>query len=687
MLDIETDGADTLTVVGVVKDGVASAFTTAEVPEWAWDALADPNVVKVCHSKFDVVFLRRHGYTVRGPVHDTLVMAWCLNENQFLDLGFLTKRYLGYDPDKRIRRHANVPWFVCDDGTEVPLADAPIDEVVRYNRRDIVATDQLYRLFLEELDQVDRLGYFLDEMVPFTSVLIDMEVAGMPIDVARTEALRDELEPLAAERKRALYAEAGLPEQFNIGSGDQLAAFLFGWQVRVSVALEYEPEVIECIKSCQSGEHEDCATSDEHTHENLAGEQELCTEKSCFDRHVVDYLPEGFVIESVGRTKVHGYVPVKGRRLNPAGVPMTESGSRPMVNTPTLMTHFASDPWVLALIEWRKLDKLLTTYLRKFPTIAVYPTEVDQTMVESGFTPQPHQSARIYGRFNQTGTKTGRLSSSEPNLQNIPARGDLGHKVRELFRGDLIVGDYSQLEPRLMAHFSQDPVLLDVYRNGRDIYLVTAEALFGREVGKDDVERAIAKTVFLGTQYGAGPAKLAQILALNGFPTDVSTAKAYLRDLERLYRVAYEWKDDVIAFARERGYVATIGGGRRRLRYQFKDRSNFKAQGYGERQAVNAVVQGSAGDIVRKAMVNISRAFGPTLTLVAQVHDELVWDASSVRTGRADVLAVMERIAEKEHGYDLSVPLLFEPHYGPSWADAKEGTTPIELPDEDNDDE
>jgi DNA polymerase-1 len=290
---------------------------------------------------------------------------------------------------------------------------------------------------------------------------------------------------------------------------------------------------------------------------------------------------------------------------------------------------------------------------------------------------------RLYGRFNQTGTKTGRLSSSEPNLQNIPAHGDLGDAIRGLFKGQLVVGDYSQLEPRLMAHFSYDPVLLDVYTTGKDIYLVTAEHIFGGTYDKDSRERGISKTLVLAMGYGAGPAKVAQILTVNGFPTDVVVAKDYLRELQQLYSVFFAWRDEVIRRVKVKGYVTTLGGRHRRLKAAFQDRRNWKLVGYGERQAVNAIVQGSAGDIVRRVMVAQDCGEWDSLRLLAQVHDELVWESPALHSAtpeeQAGTLAGLQQLAEAGHGFKLHVPLVFEPMLCASWADKGHG---IVLPED-----
>jgi DNA polymerase-1 len=237
------------------------------------------------------------------------------------------------------------------------------------------------------------------------------------------------------------------------------------------------------------------------------------------------------------------------------------------------------------------------------------------------------------------------------------------------------VGDYDQLEMRLMAHFSGDRNLTRTFRDGLDPHLITAQGIFGQDVDPDSEERGIGKTLNFAMGYGAGPKKVAQVLSLAGYPTTKEVAQGYLAEMSRHYRGFFKWKQHTMEKAKRSGNVKTIGGGRRRLRAAFKDTANWKLVGYGERQAVNAIIQGSAADIIRRVMVACESEF-LELTLLAQVHDELVWETwPSLWT--ADVAQELRKAAETWHRFPLDVPLVFEPHAGYSWAAAKEG---VDLP-------
>lgn len=239
----------------------------------------------------------------------------------------------------------------------------------------------------------------------------------------------------------------------------------------------------------------------------------------------------------------------------------------------------------------------------------------------------------------------------------------------------LVVADASQLEPRLMAHFSRDPAMMAVYLGGHgDIYVDMAQGVFDTtEVSKE--ERNICKTLVLAMGYGAGDKKVGSILTVNGYPTSAEQGALYVSALRDRYERFFDWREEVIARVKKNGYVQTIGGRHRRLRAQFADRRNWKNIGYGERQAVNAIIQGSAGDIVRRCMVAQAVVF-PDLRLLVQVHDELVNEAESGWDREEEYGAFLATA----HGFDLAVPLIWEPHVGSSWHEAKEGA-PLILPD------
>jgi len=302
------------------------------------------------------------------------------------------------------------------------------------------------------------------------------------------------------------------------------------------------------------------------------------------------------------------------------------------------------------LLEYRELQKLRSTY------VDTLPTKVNR------------RTGRIHTSFNQVGAATGRLSSVEPNLQNIPVRTPRGEAIRRGFvpapGWKFVVADYSQIELRLMAHLSEDEAFLSAFQAGDDIHLQTAAIIFGVPVAEVTPEmRARAKTINFATIYGQGAFALSRSLGISQ-----EDAKAFIAEYFRRFAGVRAFLDRQVALARERGYVETLFG-RRRYIPEVRDR-NFNMRAFGERQAQNAPLQGSAADLIKLAMVRLHRAlradgFGARLLL--QVHDELVLEAP---------LEEVERVSELVRRYmegaaQLKVPLLVEVGVGDTWLDAK----------------
>ena len=675
-LDIENKlghpSTDRLLVIGYAfNDEPVTAITMADTPyvNVVRDMLADPGIIKVEQTKHDARYLALCGWEVNGPVHDTTVMAHLMNENTPLDIDWLAWHYAGVDMDKRLKRGGGKLYFTDDDAQLYDLETAELwpEEVFlrfqEYCGRDVDALRKVYWSLWQRLDESEWLTEFVEERAPYTSTLLRMEARGLPVNVEAVSALAEEMAPEKDRLGAELLAEAGLPPSFNLNSGDQLAAYLFSRVLTLNDALVVGADAVACIKSCLDGEHEDCEPGFSFPAVAVDGEPTPDGTAYVEPTHMVDLLPEGFTIDKLGRDRVHGHWTVKGRGLKPTPPtknPLTgELGKRPSTASPELLYMHAGDPWVKKLcLDYRKLEKLLTTYLTKWPVEA--------------------HEGRLYGRYNQTGTVTGRLSSSGPNLQNVPARGHRGKAVRGLFQGSLIVGDYDQLEMRLMAHFSEDREMLKVFREGRDPHLITAQGIFGMDIDPDGEERGIGKTLNFAMGYGAGPKKVAQVLSLAGYATTKDVAAGYLAEMAHFYRGFFRWKQGVMAQAKRKGNVRTIGGTRRRLRSAFKDTANWKLVGYGERQAVNAIIQGSAADIIRRSMVLWDKhSLAGMAPMLAQVHDEIVFEHYGVS---GLLLESIQQVFEVGHGFDLRVPLLFVPHVGTSWAGAKEGADiPVDL--------
>jgi DNA polymerase-1 len=302
------------------------------------------------------------------------------------------------------------------------------------------------------------------------------------------------------------------------------------------------------------------------------------------------------------------------------------------------------------LMEYRELAKLESTYLDTLPAL-VNP-----------------RTGRLHTSYSQTVAATGRLSSSDPNLQNIPVRTAVGRDIRRGFvpraGWRFLAADYSQIELRLLAHMSQDPAFVSAFRAGGDIHRQTAATVFGVPLDAVTAEmRARAKTINFATIYGQGPFSLSKQLKI-----DVDEAKAFIATYFERFAGVRRFLDQCVAEARDRGYTATLFG-RRRYIPELRDR-NFNVRAFGERVAQNSPIQGSAADLIKRAMLNVARdlrARHLESAMLLQVHDELLFEArpDELDTLKAVVAHAMESAA------DLSVPLMVDIGVGDNWVDAK----------------
>lgn len=305
-------------------------------------------------------------------------------------------------------------------------------------------------------------------------------------------------------------------------------------------------------------------------------------------------------------------------------------------------------PIVEAVLDYRQLAKLKSTYV-------------------DGLTKVIAPDGRIHTSFQNTVTATGRLSSTEPNLQNIPVRTELGAELRKMFVAPpgkvLVDADYSQIELRLLAHIAGDEHMIAGFRSGEDIHTLTAAQVFG--VPPELVTRQMrsaAKAVNFGIVYGISPFSLSQDIGVT-----TSEAKDYMQRYFERYSGVRAYMDAVVKQAQADGYVSTLLG-RRRWLPELKS-SNFKTRSFGERVALNMPIQGTAADIIKLAMLRVDEALtqaGLEARLVLQVHDELIVECPEAEAKQVEALLTREM----EGVLELSVPLVAEAHSGHSWAEA-----------------
>ncbi len=349
-------------------------------------------------------------------------------------------------------------------------------------------------------------------------------------------------------------------------------------------------------------------------------------------------------------TKQIGYVIFEKLALDPKVKAKTGTRYSYSTDEETLNSLAHKHPIINEILEYRAVKKLLSTYIEPFPNFV------------------SSKTGKIHTTFNQALTSTGRLSSSKPNLQNIPIRTERGKEIRKAFvpstpDGVLISADYSQIELRIMAHLSGDGHLIEAFREGRDVHSITAAKIFG--ISNDEVtpeQRRIAKTANFGIIYGISAFGLSQRLKIPR-----AEAKKIIDDYFANFPAVASYIENTIRTVQEKGYAETLFG-RRRYLPDINSR-NSTVRSLAERNAVNAPIQGTAADIIKKAMINVDarmKEAGIRSRMVLQIHDELMFDAipSEVETLKKIIVDEMENVIQ------LSIPLTVECNYGKNWLEA-----------------
>lgn len=578
----------------------------------------------VCHTNYDLRWMLLDGGEL-GPhvaFHDTKVMAWMLDATQELALDSLAARYLGYTPPKLISKSQGVIYFDSNIAGKVRIENAPWTDMEAYNRSDIETTAELYVVLRTLLQEQGLWEYFLEEEAPFSRLLVEMEQAGLPFTRSKAEVMLAKASARRDAIREAIVAQTGAPG-FNPGSPDQLSRFLYD-DIFVMEEVKFEiPRLTGMPKE-----------------RKMAAVQSIA--------------PGGLEVTRVGRDYAYGRLVVDGLGLKAPKLDKYAKTDRPTTNAKVLTVMHGNHPWVKEYLRWKQLQTLTGTFLEKWL--------------------EREHEGRLHGRFDQSGTATGRLSGREPNLQQVPVT--QGWNVRELFEGPLVVGDYSGLEVRLSAHFSHDPLMMEIFTEGKDLYGVLAARAWGGPEDATNPGRGLMKVLMLSSQYGAQGEKLAAVLAFAGMRYTVREAQKFLRDLEEQLPRMFQWRQEVIEEARALGYVSTLAGRRRHL----PDMSSpvWRQAAKAERQAVNSKVQGSAADVVRRAMLAARRAVDPAeAQMVLQVHDEILWQRGSEWS--SDTFARLLHACEQGTGFSLDVPLTFEAKLANNWSEKSGSAGQVEA--------
>ncbi len=567
--DTETDSANPIAanLVGISfsieKDtgyyiplNVKGGFEEKEIIELIEPIFTDNQKIIVAHNyKFDYIMMTKAGISIKAKPYDTMIAAYLINSSQKLSMDDLSKVYLNYAPKP-------IEELIGKGKNQKSMADLPIDDVYEYACEDADITLQLYHLLDEQLkeDGLEDIAHNIE--FPLISVLADMELAGIRLDVDMLRSFSDDLNDDLLVLQEKIHEKAG--EVFNINSPQQLGSILF------------EKMGLPAGKKTKTGQY----STNEAVLTSLAPKYEM----------------------------------------------------------PNL------------ILEFRTLAKLKSTYVDAMPLL-----------IEEG-------TERVHTNFNQNVTATGRLSSSNPNLQNIPIRTKRGREVRKAFIADegykIYSADYSQVELRIIAHISKDQAMMQAFKDGEDIHARTAKEIFGLE-SLDDVtpnHRRKAKEVNFGIPYGLSSYGLAQNLGI-----DNKEGKEMIDEYFNRFPKILDYINETKLFAKENEYVQTLSG-RRRYIPEINSR-NWNVRGFAERVAINMPIQGTAADIIKIAMINIQKWLKENNSksrMLLQVHDELVFEIheSEQETTPNEIIRMME------NAFELDVPLKVDAGLGENWLEA-----------------
>jgi DNA polymerase I len=606
---------------------------------------SQPDVVMVAHNaKFDLHFLRRAGIVPQGILYDTMLAAHLLDENR--PKGLKELAYLVGLEQVHYQELTHYPGFKKDELLGVPLEDA-----AAYAMRDTETTWTLWSRFNQELSD-DGLDAAFARSMALLPVLLDMEARGISLDMGLVREVQEQYRAIRDDAELDVW-EAGIATVL-VKLGDDLS----GWADALG------PSHLKPLKDLLPDT--DLTGIEKITYAgielpvlrkpNKAFQPRVPWFNAGSNNHIADLLYQH-----------HGLA-------IPKDLDLDKAGSKPCVDKDTLkILRFAlgeqAPPLLDALLTYRKASKLLSTYLD------VYEQRADAN---------DHHCIRT--SFNQAVAETGRLSSSQPNLQNQPARGPEGALIRSLFVArpghKLIVADYAMMELRMAAHFSNDDTMLTAFAEGQDLHSLTAanqtgvtyEAFMGLLAAGDSRAKAarfIGKTSNFGLLYGMGAKKFRlYLLVNNGVLVTPDEAQALIQGFNRTFAGVQTWKRQIMQFAHHHQFVYTIAERKRRLPGLVSPQHWQQAEA--ERQAVNAVVQGSCADIMIEVMPPIQAAMtalGGSLLLT--VHDELVAEVpeESAQTAATLMSTLMADLPNERHC--LVCPLVVEAHVGDSWGDAK----------------
>ena len=534
-----------------VYDGKNSYYIPFEVALNNPEIVLENNNEKYTYDlKKHIVALKKHNLLINNCNYDAMIAGYLLNYNVKDDIGYVM-RSASYNVELYEEEFKSEAKLTCPS-LEVVAKNAVMKAKFIYNTR----YDNI-----ERLEKEDAMYLFSKIEMPLVTVLADMEITGVNVDVDYLNKMGEDLKEKMNSVSSEIYNLAGC--EFNILSPKQLADVLF-----VKMEIPYPKKV---------------------------KDNNYSTSKDILDK-IIDFNP------IIGKIE-----------------------------------------------EYRMLAKLYNNYV-------------------IGLIAEVHSDGKIHTIFNQTLTRTGRLSSSSPNLQNIPVRLEYGKLIRKAFLPSkdsiILSSDYSQIELRVFAHISKALNLIEAFNENKDIHAKTASDIFNVPIEEvTSSMRRQAKAVNFGILYGISSFGLSEDLNI-----DVNKAKKFIEEYLKTYPRISEYMEEVIKDAHEKGYVKTIMNRKRTI--DELNNKNYMIRSSGERMALNTPIQGSSADILKKAMIEIYDEFNKRnlkSKMIIQVHDELVFDV--LKSEEEEVTEIVKNIMENT--YKLDVPLVVDINKGTDWYDAK----------------
>ncbi|MBN3872004.1 MAG: DNA polymerase I [Nostoc sp. JL33] len=587
------------------------------------------------NAKFDRLVLRCQGINLAGVVFDPMLASYILRADSSHNLMDLANKYLGLTAKSYLDL---VP-------TGKTIADIDIPAVADYCGMDAYSTFGLVSKLREKLDQIPTLSKLLVEVEqPLEAVLAEMEYTGVRIDLPYLHKFSVQLENDLAQIEQIAYS--------SIPASELKGYFETIWDQNQPDLVSIKQKKYDTLPSPIL----------------KAYFQKILKELPKIDlldikQRITDVLPSDIV--NLNSPEQLSELLFDILRLNSKKSRKTSSKGYYSTAADILENMQGDHPFIDALLEYRTLHKLYSTYVKAIPKLVRSDTQ------------------RLHTDFNQTVTDTGRLSSSNPNLQNIPIGTTFSRQIRKAFLPEpgwlMVAADYSQIELRILAHLSQEPILVEAYQQNKDVHTVTARLVFEKEDVTSD-ERRLAKTINFGVIYGMGSLRFSRSTGI-----DKNIANEFIKRFNERYPKVFAYLERVKKEAIALGYVETIFGRRRYFNFTSNslhrlkggnpediDLSKLKNLGALDagllRSAANAPIQGSNADIIKIAMVRLHEILkNYQARLLLQVHDELVFEIPPHEWEelQPQIKSVMENAVQ------LSVPLLVDARVGENWMETK----------------